>query len=65
MTAGWWLTDLTGPRALEMLQEEDKRLKRATQVPLLSRLMLGLSSAAFREEIRRLSVITLLEKDKV
>ena len=47
------------------MREEDKRLNRATQVPLLSRLMLWLSSDAFREEIRRLSVISLLEKDKV
>jgi methyltransferase (TIGR00027 family) len=98
----WWLTDLTGPRALEMLrrewgprfpgarfqfgpadsadffgrlgwrevsfrsmQEEDQRLNRATKAPLLSRLMLWLASDAFREEIRRLSVIALLERDKV
>ena len=98
----WWLTDLTGPRALEMLQrvwgprfpgarfefgpagsadffgrlgwrevsfrsmqEEDRRLNRATKAPLLSRIMLWLSSDAFREEIRRLSVIALLENDKV
>jgi methyltransferase (TIGR00027 family) len=96
----WWLTDLTGPRALEMLrtvwgpklrgaqfqfgpadssdffqrlgwrellfrssQEEARRLKRGTRVTLLSRLMLLLSSAAFREEIRRLSGVTLLARD--
>jgi methyltransferase (TIGR00027 family) len=97
----WWLTDLTGPRALEMLQrvwgprlpgakfqfgpadsvdffgrlgwrevsfrsmqEEDKRLNRATRVSLLSRIILWLSSDAFREEMRRLSIIALLERDK-
>ena len=98
----WWLTDLTGPRAVEMLrqvwgprfpgakfqfgpadsadffgrlgwrevsfrsmQQEDKRLNRATKAPLLSRIALWLSSDAFREEIRRLSIIALLENDKV
>jgi methyltransferase (TIGR00027 family) len=96
----WWLTDLTGPRALEMLQrvwgprfpgvrfqfapadsteffrrlnwcevlfrssqEEDKRLKRAPRSSLLSRVVLWLSPAAFREEMRRLSGIALLGRD--
>lgn len=98
----WWLTDLTGPRALEMLQrvwgpmlrgaafqfgpadsaqffqqlgwhellfcsseEEARRLHRGTRVPLLSRLMLLLSSAAFREEFRRLSGVALMARDAV
>jgi hypothetical protein len=47
------------------MQEEDRRLNRATKAPLLSRLMLWLASDAFREEMRRLSVISLLEADKV
>ena len=96
----WWLTDLTGPRALEMLQrvwgpkfpgakfqfapadsadffrrlnwfevlfrssqEEDKRLKRAPRASLLSHVVLWLSPAAFREEMRRLSGIALLTRD--
>jgi methyltransferase (TIGR00027 family) len=95
----WWLTDLTGPRALEMLrrvwgprlrgaefrfgpadsvdffsrlgwrelsfhssQEEARRLRRATPTPLLSRIMLMLSSASFREEFRRLSGVALLAR---
>ena len=97
----WWLTDLIGPRALEMLrqvwgprfrsakfqfgpadsveffgrlgwreasfrsmQEEDKRVNRATKAPLLSRMMLWLASESFREEMRRLSVVALLERDQ-
>lgn len=97
----WWLTDLTGPRALDMLQrvwgprfkgvrfqfapadsadffrrlnwhevlfrssqEEDKRLKRAPRASLLSRVVLWLSPAAFREEMRRLSGIALLARDE-
>jgi methyltransferase (TIGR00027 family) len=97
----WWLTDLTGPRALEMLQrvwgprfpgakfqfapadsadffqrlnwrevlfrssqEEDKRLKRGPRAPLLSRVVLWLSPASFREEMRRLSGIALLARDE-
>lgn len=96
----WWLTDLTGPRALQMLrrvwepklrgaqfrfapadsvgffrslgwqelafrssQEEAKRLRRGTPTSLLSRVMLMLSSAAFREELRRLSGVALLARD--
>lgn len=96
----WWLSDLTGPRALEMLrrvwgprfpganfqfapadsadffgrlhwrevlfrasQEEDKRLKRGPRTSLLSRVVLWLAPAAFREEIRRLSGIALLARD--
>jgi hypothetical protein len=38
-------------------------VNRATRAPLLSRLMFWLSSAAFRKELRRLSVITLLEAE--
>jgi methyltransferase (TIGR00027 family) len=96
----WWLADLTGPRALEMLQwvwgprfpgakfqfappdsadffrrlhwrevlfrssrDEDKRLKRAPKTSLLSRVVLWLSPAAFRAEMRRLSGIALLARD--
>lgn len=96
----WWLSDLTGPRALEMLQrvwgprfpgakfqfappdsadffrrlhwrevlfrssqEDDKRLERAPKTSLLSRVVLWLSPAAFRAEMRRLSGIALLTRD--
>ena len=96
----WWLTDLTGPRALEMLrrvwgpvlrgaafqfgpidsaeffrqlgwrellfrssQVEARRLHRATSATLLSRLMLLFSTAALREEFRRLSGVALLARD--
>jgi len=96
----WWLTDLTGPRALEMLQrvwgprlrgaefrfgppdsvdfferlgwcelafrssqEEARRLRRSTPTPLLSRIMLALSSASVREEFRRLTGVALLARD--
>jgi methyltransferase (TIGR00027 family) len=98
----WWLTDLIGPRALEMLRqvwgpgfpgakfqfgpadsveffgrlgwreaslrsmrEEDKRLNRATKAPVLGRMMLWLASENFREEMRRLSVVALLQRDQV
>jgi methyltransferase (TIGR00027 family) len=98
----WWLTDLVGPRALEMLrrvwgprlrgaafrfgpadsteffnrlgwrelvfrssQEEARRLHRGTPTALLSRLALLFSSAAFREEIRRLAGVALLARDAV
>jgi len=46
------------------MQQEDKRLNRATKAPLLSRMTLWLSSDAFREETRRLSVIALLESHR-
>lgn len=96
----WWLTDLTGPRALEMLRrvwgprlrgaefqfapadsagffaplgwrehlfrssrDEAKRLNRSTPTPLLSRIMLKLSSDSFKEEFRRLSGVALLARD--
>jgi hypothetical protein len=96
----WWLADLTGPRALEMLQrvwgprfpgakfqfapadsadffrrlhwrevlfrssqDEDKRFKRAPKTSLLSRVVLRLAPAAFREEMRRISGIALLARD--
>lgn len=99
-TFRWWLTDLVGPRALEMLrrvwgprlqgaqfrfapadsahffsslgwrevafrssQEEAKRLHRDTPTSLLSRIMLALSAASFREEFRRLSGVALLTRD--
>ena len=95
----WWLTDLTGSRALEMLrrvwgpnlrgaafqfgpadsveffrqlgcqellfcssQVEARRLRRGTSTPLLSRLLLLLSSAARREEFKRLSGVALLAR---
>jgi hypothetical protein len=98
----WWLTDLTGPRALEMLrrvwgpvlrgaafqfgpidsveffrqlgwrellfrssQVEARRLHRDTSAMLLSRLMLLFSTAALREEFRRLSGVALLARDAV
>jgi len=98
----WWLTDLTGPRALDMLrrvwgpvlrgaafqfgpidsveffrqlgwrellfrssQVEARRLHRGTSAMLLSRLMLVFSSAALREEFRRLSGVALLARDAV
>jgi methyltransferase (TIGR00027 family) len=96
----WWLTDLTGPRALDMLRrvwaprlrgvqfhfgprdsvaffqqvgwrevlfrssyEEAKRLDRATPMPLLSRVLLRLASASFREEFRRMAGVVLLARD--
>lgn len=98
----WWLTDLTGPRALDMLQrvwgpmfrdarfqfgprdsvgffqklgwreesfrssrEEAARLNRDTPMPLLSRVLLRLSSASFREEFRRLSGVAVLARADV
>ncbi len=98
----WWLTDLTGPRALDMLQrvwgpkfrdakfqfgprdsvgffqqlgwreesfrssrEEAARLNRDTPMPLLSRVLLRLSSASFREEFRRLAGVALLARDDI
>jgi len=98
----WWLTDLTGPRALQMLQrvwgprlrgatfqfgpadsvdffrrlgwrelsfrssqQEARRLHRSTPGTLLSRLLLLLSSAALREEFRRLSGVALLARDAI
>jgi methyltransferase (TIGR00027 family) len=98
----WWLTDLTGPRALEMLrrvwgpmlrgaafqfgptdsveffrqlgwhellfcssQVEARRLHRRTPMPLLSRLLLLLSSPARREEFKRLSGVALLARAAV
>jgi methyltransferase (TIGR00027 family) len=96
----WWLTDVTGPRALEMLRRvwgpllrgasfqfgpadgveffrrlgwretifrsslaEARRLRRAAPGTLLSRLMLFFSTAALREEFRRLSGVALLARD--
>jgi methyltransferase (TIGR00027 family) len=96
----WWLTDLVGPRALEMLrrvwgpllgsvefqfgpadsagffrqlgwrelsfrssQVEARRLRRGTPATILSRIMLLFSSAALREEFRRLSGVALLGRD--
>jgi hypothetical protein len=44
-------------------QDDDKRLKRAPRTSLLSRVVLWLSPAAFREEIRRLSGIALFARD--
>jgi methyltransferase (TIGR00027 family) len=98
----WWLTDLVGPRALEMLrrvwgpllggvefqfgpadsagffrqlgwrelsfrssQTEARRLRRGTPATILSRIMLLFSSAALREEFRRLSGVVLLGRDAV
>jgi methyltransferase (TIGR00027 family) len=98
----WWLTDLTGPRALEMLrrvwgpklrgaafqfgpadsveffrklgwhellfcssQVEARRLNRGTAMPLLSRLLLLLSSASRREEFKRLAGVALLARAPV
>jgi methyltransferase (TIGR00027 family) len=96
----WWLTDITGPQALAMLQrvwdplmhgakfqfgpadsidffdrlgwqeqlfrssqEAARQLGRGTSATILSRLLLLFSSAARREEFRRLSGIALLAND--
>jgi methyltransferase (TIGR00027 family) len=96
----WWLTDLTGPRALEMLRhlwgpqlgdaqfqfgpadapaffsplgwrellfrssrKEARRLRRAAPASMLSSLILLFSSAATREEFRRLSGVAVFGRD--